>query len=70
MLYTSIDKLVEKADSKYLLVVAASRRARTLRDGSKSQIKAPKSHKYVGVALEEIYHDFIKYERTNKESAK
>ncbi|WP_199617830.1 DNA-directed RNA polymerase subunit omega [Paenibacillus alkalitolerans] len=70
MLYPSIDKLVEKAESKYLLVVAASKRARTLRDGAKSQLKSPRSHKYVGVALEEIHLDFIKHEKTNKESAK
>lgn len=70
MLYPAIDKLVEKAESKYLLVVAASKRARALRDGAKSRIKSPKSHKQVGVALEEIHLDAIKLEKINKESAK
>lgn len=60
MLYPSIDKLLEKVDSKYSLVVAASRRARLLREGEKSELKQPKSHKQVGVALEEIYGDYIK----------
>ncbi len=63
MLYPSIDKLLEQVDSKYTLVVAASRRARMLRDGSKTDMHAPKSHKYVGVALEEIYKEHVVYER-------
>ncbi|MEK3757632.1 DNA-directed RNA polymerase subunit omega [Paenibacillus sp. FSL R7-0337] len=59
MLYPSIDELVTKVDSKYSLVVASARRARALREGGKTDIVAPKSHKYVGVALEEIYEDRI-----------
>lgn len=68
MLIPSIDKLVEKAGSKYLLVVAASKRARTLREGAKSELKNPISRKQVGVALEEIYSDYITYERTTKDA--
>jgi DNA-directed RNA polymerase subunit omega len=63
MLYPSIDELLEKVDSKYTLVVAASRRARELRDGAPSQLRQPKSHKHVGIALEEIYGDYIKLEQ-------
>ena len=63
MLFPSIDEMVKKVDSKYSLVVAASRRARLLRDGAKSDLPLPKAHKYVGVALEEIYHDYVVYER-------
>ncbi|MFD2612919.1 DNA-directed RNA polymerase subunit omega [Paenibacillus gansuensis] len=63
MLYPSIDEMVRKVDSKYSLVVAASRRARLLRDGAKSELRQPKSHKFVGVALEEIYTDHVVYER-------
>jgi len=59
LLYPSIDEMMKKVDSKYSLVVAASRRARMLRDGMKSELKGPKSHKYVGVALEEIYGDLL-----------
>lgn len=60
MLYPSIDEMMNKVDSKYSLVVAASRRARQLREGEKTILKNPKSHKYVGVALEEIYGDLIR----------
>jgi len=67
MLYPSIDQLVEKVGSKYLLVVAASKRARMLREGAPSAIQSPKSHKQVGVALEEIYHDLIAFDATPKE---
>lgn len=35
MLYPSIDEMMNKVDSKYSLVVAASRRARQLREGEK-----------------------------------
>ncbi|WP_068785093.1 DNA-directed RNA polymerase subunit omega [Paenibacillus phocaensis] len=60
MLYPSIDKMLGKVGSKYSLVVAASRRARQLREGDKSELKQPRSHKQVGIALEEIYGDYIK----------
>ena len=66
MLYPSIDELILKVDSKYSLVVAASKRARLLRDGLKSDLHLPKSHKFVGVALEEIYTDVIKYDKINE----
>lgn len=62
MLYPSIDEMVKKVESKYTLVVAASRRARMLRNGEKSELVHPRSHKHVGVALEEIYGDIIKVE--------
>lgn len=66
MLYPSIDELVKKVDSKYTLVVAASKRARGLREGGTVGIGSPKSHKVVGVALEEIYQDAVKVEHLNK----
>jgi len=62
MLYPSIDEMVKKVDSKYTLVVAASRRARMLRNGEKSDLTSPRSYKNVGVALEEIYGDYIQVE--------
>ncbi|MNJ46192.1 DNA-directed RNA polymerase subunit omega [Paenibacillus fonticola] len=66
MLYPSIDRMLDKVDSKYSLVVAASRRARQLREGEKSELQQPKSHKQVGVALEEIYGDFVRIKRDAK----
>jgi len=59
VLYPSIDKLLDKVESKYILVVAASRRARRLREGEQLLIPTPHSHKYVGKALEEIFDDQI-----------
>ncbi|MCM3126362.1 DNA-directed RNA polymerase subunit omega [Paenibacillus provencensis] len=67
MLYPSIDEMMNKVDSKYSLVVAASRRARQLREGEKSELRNPKSHKQVGIALEEIYGDFIRVEKGHDE---
>ncbi|AWB45168.1 DNA-directed RNA polymerase subunit omega [Paenibacillus sp. CAA11] len=69
MLYPSIDKMLEKVDSKYSLVVAASRRARQLREGENSELKQPKSNKQVGVALEEIYGDYVRIKRDGQELA-
>ncbi len=69
MLYPSIDQLIKKVESKYLLVTLSSRRARMLRDSVKSQLKGPRAHKYVGVALEEIHGDYIKFEKLHKEAA-
>lgn len=63
MLYPSIDKLLDIVDSKYSLVVAASKRARSLRDGAKSDLNGQKAHKHVGVALEELYGHYIGYEK-------
>jgi DNA-directed RNA polymerase subunit omega len=71
MLYPSIDLLLKKVDSKYSLVVAASKRARMLRDGAKSDMRVYKSHKQVGLALEELYGDYIGYEKIQpKDSTK
>ncbi|MNJ70662.1 DNA-directed RNA polymerase subunit omega [compost metagenome] len=63
MLYPSIDKMLEKVGSKYSLVVAASRRARQLREGEVSELKNPKSHKQVGVALEELHGDYVRLKK-------
>jgi DNA-directed RNA polymerase subunit omega len=58
LLYPSIDLLMTKADSKYSLVVVASKRARQLLDGQEPQLQ-PRSKKYVGAALEEIAADLL-----------
>ncbi|WP_429372517.1 DNA-directed RNA polymerase subunit omega [Paenibacillus sp. DS2015] len=67
MLYPSIDEMMKKVDSKYSLVIASSRRARQLREGGKTNVKNPKSHKNVGIALEEIYADMIVVEPGTEE---
>lgn len=54
MIFPSIDKLLDKVDSKYSLVIAAAKRARIIKNGDNVLVKSPKSNKYVGIALEEI----------------
>ena len=49
----SIDKLLSRTNSKYMLVVAASKRARALMNGEESMIE-PGQHKPVVIALGEI----------------
>ncbi|MCR8641716.1 DNA-directed RNA polymerase subunit omega [Paenibacillus sp. N1-5-1-14] len=63
MLYPSIDKLLLKVDSKYSLAVAAAKRARMLREGARTDLRTPKAHKQVGAALEELYGEYIGYEK-------
>lgn len=58
-----LDVLLEKADSRYTLVVAAAKRARQLVEGSPPLIKT-NTDKPVTIALQEIGEDKIKYERT------
>lgn len=54
MLEPSIDQLQEKINSKYQLVTLSARRARQLAENENPLIEKPTSHKYVGVALEEV----------------
>lgn len=54
MLYPSIDSLLEKVPSKYLLVTLGAQRARELKDKENYQLEDYKSHKDVGKALEEV----------------
>ncbi len=62
MIYPSIDELIKKFDSKYTLVIASAKRARQLRNGSKSTIEFD-YRKDVTNALREIEADKIEYER-------
>ncbi|MFU8794061.1 MAG: DNA-directed RNA polymerase subunit omega [Dethiobacteria bacterium] len=62
MIYPSIDVLLGKVDSKYTLVIAAAKRGRQLRSGSKKTIDEIYS-KEVTTALYEIEEGKIEYER-------
>ncbi len=62
MIYPSIDVLLEKVDSKYTLVIAAAKRGRQLRSGSKKTIDQNYS-KEVTTALYEIENGNVVYER-------
>jgi DNA-directed RNA polymerase subunit omega len=62
MLEPSIDELQKKIKSKYSLVTLSAKRARQLRELKNPRIDHFKSHKYVGMALEEIAADELKLE--------
>lgn len=63
MIHPSLDTLVTKVDSKYTLVTLAAKRAREIMNGD-AQLTQSKSNKPVTIALEEIAHNRIVYERT------
>ncbi len=54
MIYPSIDKLLERVNSKYTLVIASAKRARIMKNEGYIPSENLKSKKYVGMALEEI----------------
>ena len=60
--YPSIDKLISKVGSKYLLVNVAAERAREMHEFDHLQMKEEKykSKKHIGKALEEVANDLIK----------
>jgi DNA-directed RNA polymerase subunit omega len=64
MLHPSIDSLLEKLDSKYTLVTVSSKRAREIKEDKSRPglVVNPVSHKPVGIALEEIILDHLRYE--------
>jgi DNA-directed RNA polymerase subunit omega len=65
MIYPSIDKLMDLADSKYTLVVAASKRARRIQDGAEKLVQVP-TNKNVTVALNEIAQEKVTFVRTKE----
>ena len=62
MRYPSIDKLLEKVDSKYKLVYISSKRAKIIESEEYLAIENPRCVKSVGKALEEILEDKVKCE--------
>lgn len=63
MIEPSINKLLEKVDSPFTLVVATSKRARQIVEGSHRLTKVD-SEKPVTIATNEINEDKITYIRT------
>lgn len=61
MIYPSIDKLLTKVGSKYLLVHIASRRAKEMQEDKHYQMPEAKykCEKNIGRALEEVMEDLI-----------
>lgn len=66
MLNPPINKLLEKVDSRYTLVVAASKRAREIVEGSPKLINVDSS-KPVTIATYEIAEEAIKCSRSESE---
>lgn len=58
MIWPSVDKLLKRVDSKYTLVIAASKRARELAQNNKNNVGKP-----VTIALQEIDQGIITYQR-------
>lgn len=65
MLYPSINKLSEKVDSKYSLVIITAKRARQIIDGQPNLIDTDKE-KPVSIATYEISEGLIDYSREEK----
>jgi len=61
--YPSSDKLMEKVDSPYTLIILASRRARQLNIGGNGILENYKSIKPVSKSLEEIAVGAISYRK-------
>ena len=61
MIYPSIDKLLVKVGSKYLLVNIVSKRVKEMEETGHYQLKENeyKSSKNIGRALEEVAQDLI-----------
>ena len=61
MIYPSIDKLLTKVGSKYLLVHVAARRAKEIAETGHLQMPESKYKfsKNIGIALEEVMEDLI-----------
>ena len=62
LLYPSVDLLKEKVDSKYTLVIMASKRARDLIDGKPLLVETD-TNKPLSIATAEIADDLISYKR-------
>lgn len=69
MLYPSVNDLLKKVDSRYTLVMLASKRARQLVDGASPYVDK-KSNKPVTIAVHEIYNDNIEYYRVDQKTEK
>ena len=63
MLYPSINEIRKKADSRYTLVILASKRSRDIIDGMPKPTEADVD-KPVSIAANEIAEDLITYRET------
>jgi DNA-directed RNA polymerase subunit omega len=66
LLYPSVNKLQEKSDSRYLLVMLTAKRARDIIDG-KPVLTEEESERPVSQAAKEVAADLITYTRKEEE---
>ncbi|MFI3307944.1 MAG: DNA-directed RNA polymerase subunit omega [Mycoplasmatota bacterium] len=59
MIYPSIDKLLNKIGSKYLLVNVVANRAKEMQETNHYQMEKYTADKEIGKALEEVANDLI-----------
>ncbi|KRM77362.1 DNA-directed RNA polymerase subunit omega [Secundilactobacillus collinoides] len=67
LLYPSVDDLLERVDSRYSLIMLASKRAHELDAGAKPLLAEYKSPKTIGRALEEIAAGKVMIDPDNEE---
>ena len=63
LLYPSVNKLQEKTDSRYSLVILTAKRARDIIDGKPELIVTDGEEKPLSVAAIEAAEDLISYKR-------
>ncbi|ANZ62131.1 DNA-directed RNA polymerase subunit omega [Secundilactobacillus paracollinoides] len=68
LLYPSVDDLLERVDSRYSLIMLASKRAHELDAGAKPLLDDYKSPKTIGRALEEIAAGKVMIDPDNEEA--
>ena len=66
LLYPSVNKLQEKTDSRYSLVILTDKRARDIIDG-KPVLTEEESERPVSQAAKEVAEDLITYKRKEEE---
>lgn len=66
LLYPSVNKLQEKTDSRYSLVILTAKRARDIIDG-KPVLTEEESERPVSQAAREVAEDLITYTRSGEE---
>lgn len=67
ILYPSVDELLERVDSRYSLIMLASKRAHELDAGARPMLNEYESVKSVGRALEEIVAGDLKIKSEGEE---
>ncbi len=67
MLYPPINELLDKVESRYTLVIAASKRARQLIDGAEVKVSNIDCKKPVSMATQEIYEEEVLYTKAVEE---